>query len=469
MISISTSIASFKPLPNAARASAPGGARRFGRGLARRATAALTALALTAAPMQAAAAGLIRDAEIENTLRDLITPIFHVAGVGSGRVRIFIINDDTLNAFVSASSDMFFHTGLLRDLETPEELVAVMAHETGHIRGGHFVQRVAALQNAQTAALIVQLLGVGAAVAGAGAGGVGAGAGLQRILERDLLRFTRSQESGADALGLQYMNQAGVDPEGMLRVLERLQEKQVVFLNNVDPYALSHPLSPQRIAALKKGVMASPARGKKLSDETRYWHGRMRAKLDGFLSAPGYMSKDSFGDPELDLYRRAIQLHRAPKPDEAIRAVDQLLKRRPSDPYYWELKGQILAESGRGPSAVAPYEQALKLAPDEPQIAAGLGKALLTVDQKTADKRALRVLSKASIEDPYDPTTLRLLAEAYAKNGEEGLAAVATARRLALIGRTADARRQAKLAKSKLPKHSPGWLQADDLEGMISR
>lgn len=432
----------------------------------RRAAAALCAVAIAATPIAASARSLIRDAEIERTLRTMITPIFDVAGVSGGRTRIFIINDDTLNAFVSASQDMFFHTGLLRDLEGPEELIAVMAHETGHIRGGHFAQRVAALQNAQTATLVAQLLGVAAGIAGGGVGGVGAGAGLSQIFQRDLLRFTRGQETGADALGLKYMNAAGVDPAGMLKVLERLGQKQAVFLNNVDPYALSHPLSPQRIAALKKGVQNSPARGKRLPDTTHYWHGRMRAKLEGFLSAPGAITGGSLGDPEFDLYRRAIQLHRAPNTREALKAVDQLLAKRPNDPFYWELKGQILAESGRGPEAVAPYEKALSLAPDEPQIASGLGKSLMTVKSGGAHKKALRVLAKASVQDPYDPVILRLLAEAYAHNGEQGLATVVTARRLALIGRVGDAKRQAKVAKSLLPKHSPGWLQADDIEAM---
>ncbi|MEM9725646.1 MAG: M48 family metalloprotease [Pseudomonadota bacterium] len=443
-----------------------GPAKRRSRAWAKwgkRAASALAFAAALAVPVQASARGLIRDSEIERTLQMMIQPIFKAAGLPSDRVRLFIVQENTLNAFVAAGNNMFFHTGLLQQLETPEELIGVMAHETGHVQAGHFVQRVEAVRTLSTASLLATLVGIGAAAAGGGSAGAGIIQGGNRVLTRNLLRFTRGQETGADALAVQYMTKANVDPSGMLAVLRRLGEAQAVFLSNVDPYALSHPLSTQRIAALEKSVAASPALGARVSEDIRYWHGRMRAKLDGFLSPAGSGPSTFYGDPELDLYRRAIALHRAPRPDEAIAAVDKLIQMRPNDPFYWELKGQFLFESGRGPKAVQPYERATRLAPNEPLIAAGLGRSLLTVGTPAANKRALRVLERAAVADPFDPGLRRPLADAYARNGQEGMAAVVTAERLVLGGRIPDAHRQAQRAKALLPAGSPGWIRADDV------
>lgn len=458
----------MKPLspPRRARAfRAPRMAQAFRA--ARSAIAAGAALAAAFTPALAQA-GLIRDAEVERTLGRMINPIFDVAGL-SGRVRLFIIEDNSLNAFVAGGNNMFFHTGLLRQLETPEELIGVMAHETGHITSGHFVQRVAAIESAQTASILTTIAGIGAAAAGAGSAAVGASQGGQHILQRELAKFSRAQEAGADLEALRFMNAIDVDPVGMLKVLKRLEAQQSVFLTNINPYTLSHPLSRERIITLQRGVDSSPAHGRSVSPELRYWHGRMRAKLDGFLSPAGAAARESFGDPELDLYREAIALHRTPLPDKAIAAADQLIAMRPNDPYYWELKGQILFESGRGPKAVEPYERAVKLAPDEPLIAAGLGEALLTLKTPEADKRALRVLEQVAIAEPYNAAARRPLAIAYARTGQDGMAAVVSAEQLALQGNLKGAKRQALVAKEKLPVGSPGWLRAEDVMSLKGR
>ncbi len=448
-------------------------ARGFGVRLRRAAAALGLALAAAATALEPASAriSLIRDSEIESTLKRLTAPIFSAAGVPLESVPLFIVNDDSINAFVAAGGrTMFFHTGLLRTLEEPEELMGVIAHETGHITGGHIVRRVEAIRDARRQSILATILGIGVGVAagdgGAGVATVGAGA---NIAARELLKFSRGQEASADQAALQFMNRAGVDPSGLLSVLERLRQQNAIFLGgNLDPYALTHPLSSERIALLKNGVERSPARGKKVSDELRYWHGRMRAKLDGFL---GRISTDGigYGSPELDLYREAIALHRLPDPPRAIEAVDRLIAMRPNDPYYWELKGQILAESGRGPEAVAPYRKALQLAPHEPLIAGGLGEALLTMDNAKATAEALRVLEKAALADRFDARLRRPLAIAYARSGREGMAAVVTAERLALLGNLRDAGLQARRAQALLPNGSPGWLRADDIIALAPR
>ncbi len=430
------------------------------------ATMAATLISLVAP--SASAQGLIRDSEIERTLEMMTRPIFQAANVEPDSVRLFIVNDPSLNAFVNGGRNMFFHAGLLQRLETPEQLMGVMAHETGHITGGHVVRRLAALRQARAQSLLATLLGAAAGAAGGGDAAAGVDLGGQTFATRSLLKITRGQESSADQAALTFMNRAGVDPSGMLQVLETLGAESRA-LATVDPYLLTHPLSSERIDALAEGVAASPARGRLASDEIRYWHGRMRAKLDGFLSEPGSSGPlAGYGSRELDLYRRTIALHRLPDPDSAIASADQLIALRPEDPYYWELKGQILLESGRGREAVEPYRQAVALSPGDVLISGGLGAALLTLETPEGDAEALRVLERAALEDPLEPRLRRSLAIAYARDGQDGMAAVATAERLAITGKLKDAKRMAERAKKLLPVGSPGWLRAEDVSVLAS-
>lgn len=427
------------------------------------ATAGLAAFAASLSPATAEAQ-LIRDTEIEATLQRLSAPIFRAAGVPIDTVPFYIIRNDDLNAFVAAGGrSLFLHTGLLRRLETPEELLGVVAHEVGHITGGHVVSRIDAVRNARVQSYLALLLGLGVGVASRdGGGGVGAAGAAQQIIQRELLRFSRGQEASADQAAIDYLNRAGIDPSGMLRVLERIAEEQAIFIGQVDPYALTHPLSRRRIELLSERVAASPALGAQLPEEVRYWHARMRAKLDGFLGRLGGAEVD-YGSDELRLYARAITLHRIPDPDRAIEAIDQLIRLRPNDPFYWELKGQILFESGRGAEAVEPYRRATELSREAPLIAAGLGEALLTLETPEATAEALRVLERAALAEPLGARMRRALAIAYARNGDEGMAALVTAERMVLFGRVRDAQAQATRAQRLLPAGSPGWLRAEDI------
>lgn len=444
--------------------------RALAQDLARRGRSALLsfslALGLTgvvAAPSSAQT--LIRDAEIERTLRMLSKPIYDAGGLTAERVPIFMLGDRSLNAFVSGANVMFLHTGLLLELDTPEELMAVIAHESGHVIERHIVSRLAAQETARNTAIVSTIIAIGAAAAGAGEAGVGAASAGQQVAIRDLLRFTRAQESGADQTAVRLMDAAGIDPAAMLSVLERFEAQVGSF--GVNPYTVTHPLSRARMQMLEVAVSNSSARGGRAPQDFYYWHARMRAKLDGFMAQPGSIAAPlRFNDPELDLYREAIYLHRLPDPDAAVDAIDRLIAMRPQDPYYWELKGQILYESGRGPDAVAPYRRAVEFAPNEPLIIAGLGQALLTVETPEADAEALRVLERAAIADPFDPSMRRPLAIAYARAGNDGMAAVVTAERLALSGRISEAQIHAERARNMLPTGSPGWLRAEDILGL---
>jgi len=430
--------------------------------------AAILALLAAAWCLPAAGQGLIRDAEIERTLARMSDPIFAAAGLPRNSVEIYIVNDPSLNAFVAGGRRMFLHTGLLTELETPAEVTGVIAHEAGHIAGGHLARRSINLRNAQGPALVGLLAGIAIGALGGGEAGAAIAAGAQGAVTRELLRYNRGEEGAADQAAVRYLTEAGVDPTGLLKVLQRFRGQEVFTLGNQDPYVRTHPLSTRRMELLERRVAASRAEGAEPSEERVYWFRRMQAKLRGFLGRPERVLADLEGRAETEhtLYARAVALHRLPRPEESLAAVDRLLAKRPDDPFYLELKGQLLFETGRPSEAVPYYRRAVAEAPGEPLLKAGLGRALLALGTAEANAEALEVLEAARQADPGDAAGLRSLATAYSRAGRQGMATLATAERYALIGRTEDAVLHAGRAASILPEGSPGWLRAQDILAM---
>lgn len=437
-------------------------ARRAPRGW--RVAAVVCALLMTALPVQASALSLVRDAEIERTLARMSAPVFQAAGLRPESVEIYIVNDDSLNAFVAGGRNLFLHTGLLSELDTPEEVIGVIAHEAGHIAGGHIARRRIKMRNAQGPALLGILAGVAVGALGGGDAGAAVALGSQTALTRDLLRHSRGEEASADQAAVRYLERVGVDPSGLVKVLERFRGQEVFTVGNTDPYVLTHPLSTRRMQLLEEAV-ASVEGPFPENPERAYWHERMRAKLSGFLEPPRRVLNRLEGAEadEPTLYARAVALHRLPAPGDALAAVDRLIALRPEDPFYLELKGQILHESGRAQQAVPYYRRAVSRAPEEPLVKAGLGRALLALETPEADREALEVLKDARARDRGDPAALRALATAYSRAGETGMATLATAERFALTGRTEDAVLHARRASKLLSEGSPGWLRAQDI------
>ncbi|MFV0474543.1 MAG: M48 family metalloprotease [Pikeienuella sp.] len=442
--------------------------------LFRQAAAMATAVCVILAGERAAAASVIRDAEIEATLQKLSAPIFRAAGLSPDSIQILILNDNALNAFVFGGRNMVFNTGLLERLEKPEELMGVMAHEAGHIVGGHLTRRQLQAQAMQGPLALGLLLSV---LAGAASGdakvGVAGAIGTQSAIQRYMMAYSRSEEAAADQAGSSYMEEAGIDPANVLSVLRIFRGQEVFQAGNIDPYASSHPLSSERLAFLEDRAARSSARGGTASADLQYWHARMRAKLEAFTDRPErtLAALESAGDPdgEMNTLRRAVAYHLLPSPPQALEAIDRLIAMRADDPYYWELKGQILFESGRGREAVKPYRRAVALAPDEPLIRGGLGRALLALGDPATDAEALATLEQATGDGASEPSLLRDLALAYGRAGEDGKAALATAERYAITGEPREALRHARRALDQLPTGSPGWLRADDIRAVAER
>ncbi|MEM0921855.1 MAG: M48 family metalloprotease [Pseudomonadota bacterium] len=422
-------------------------------------------IGLILASPQSHAQGLVRDAEIERTLRMMTDPLLQAAGLNPSTVKLHMVNDRSLNAFVAGGPNIFLNTGLMIALETPEELQGVIAHEIGHITGGHAARRAIKLRAARGPALLGLLAGIAVGAAGGGVAGAAVAQGAQGAILRDFLRHNRAEEAAADQAALNYLAGAGIDPAGLQRVFQRFRGQEVFTVGNIDPYAVTHPLSSQRIQLIDRRVAQTDRSALSADPEMTYWHGRTRAKLIGFLDNPERVLRQMEGKPETEevLYAKAVALHRAPAPREAIAAADRLIAMRPSDPYYIELKGQILYESGQAAAAVPLYRRATVLEPNNALLQSGLGRALLSLEDPAADREALEVLRAARRSDLFDATSLRSLATAYSRAGDIAMATLVTAERHALTGRTEDAVLQARRAEKLLPEGSPSWLRAQDI------
>lgn len=418
---------------------------------------------LALAPVAAFAQSIIRDAEIERGLRELAAPILRAAGLPSS-VRIIVINDNSMNAFVADARHIFIHSGLLMRLEDPAELQAVIAHEAAHIANGHLTRRPGAAGNANTAAGMGLLLAIAAGVATGEAGAAtGIAIGTQATAQRVFFAHTRAEEASADTAGLRYMIDAGVNPGAMLDVLDRFRGQEALSIGRQDPYVRSHPLTRDRLRSVEAFVANRPA--PQSDPTTQYWFARTNGKLSAFLRAPSWTLRRVRGNAsdEISTLRRAIAYHRQPDTARALSEINALLSMRPNDPYYQELQGQILYESRRYPEAVRAYARAVELAPREPLILSGYGRALLAADTASGNRQALDVLSQSYSRDPHDPRMLRDLALAYARTGNNGMASSVTAERYAILGRMEDAQVHANRAIGLLPNGSAGWLRAQDV------
>ncbi|MEH6402965.1 MAG: M48 family metalloprotease [Sneathiella sp.] len=413
----------------------------------------------------------IRDAEIEHTLRSYATPLFTAAGLNANDISIHIVNNKTLNAFVAGGQRMFFFTGLLERVEHPDQLKGVIAHETGHIAGGHLARTQKALENATTKSIIGYILGAAAIVAGGGQAGQAIILGSSSAAQKSFLKYNRSQESAADQAAMKYLEHAGVSGLGMLEFLNILGQADQINYGKVDPYWRSHPISNERIAAIKSTVDNSAYRDVKESPRDIARLKRVQGKLYGFTHT---LAKTLKKYPEIDQtvearYARAIAFFRYPKLDKAKAEIDSLLSEFPRDPYFHELKGQALYENGEILAALPSLEIAADYAPYEPLILTLYSTVLLSTGNLDDDKKAVKILRTSVSYDPNNSNSWNQLAIAYSRIGDTGNLALATAERFLLRGKMDKAIFHAKRAQDNMGTGSPGFLRADDIITIASR
>jgi predicted Zn-dependent protease len=431
----------------------------------------LLVLSFAVAVRPAMAQEMLRDAETETLFRDMERPIIQAAGLRPENVQIVLLQDRSINAFVAGGQIVYVHSGLIAAADNVNQVQGVVAHELGHIVGGHVV-RMAEGERAATGIMILSLL-LGAAAMAAGAGDAGAGimaAGQQAAMGK-FLAFNRTQESSADQAGAKFLSQAGVSGQGLLQFFKKLQNEEYRYsIPQDDAYARTHPLTGDRIQVLEEQLKASPSWSARTDPALEARFQRVKAKLFGYTEDPKrtFAMYPESNRSEPARYARAYAWHKIAYPDKAMAEMDSLLKDRPNDPFYLELKGQILLESGKPEEALASLRLAVAAAPDQPLIASLFGHALISTEKPENMAEAKRVLRSAIARDNSNPFAWYQLGIVYDREGDEPRAALATAERYNLEGQPKLALAQAELAMQGIPTGTIDYLRAQDI-AMVSR
>jgi len=428
------------------------------------------------------AGGIIRDAETEALIRSYAKPIFRAAGLGSQNIKIHLVNDRNFNAFVVDGHNMFMHAGTLMEAKTPNQVIGVIAHESGHISGGHLARLRNQMSKAKSTALMLQLLGLAAMAGGAIAGesdvgqvGMGVAAGGMDSTMRSVLAYRQIEESSADQAAMVFLNATKQSGRGMIETFDVLADK-LRGLKGINPYLMTHPLPQTRITQLSSLVAESPYYDKTDPPALQFRHDLIRAKLSGFLDKPEVaFNRYPATDTSLpSVYARAVATYRKSGVQAAMPLLDQLIAAQPNWPYFYETKGQFLFESGRGAEAIVPLRKAIELAPNEALIRIMLGQALLGTEDPQYLDEAIRHLRTALTRERTSAAGYRQIASAYARKADQAKASgakrnfmaqasLASAEAYFYEGRLGLAKVQAKRAKAGLPNGTPNWIRADDI------
>ena len=415
---------------------------------------------------------LIRDAEIEGLMRLYTRPIFKAAGINPGSANVYIINDPRINAFVAGGQRIFVHTGLLMQAKTPNEVIGVLAHESGHIANGHLARLSRELQSASVTSIIGMLVGMAAMVGGGAAGnrnaakaGSGIMAGSQSLAQRNLLAYQRDMEASADQAALRFLKATGQSAKGMLTLFSKLASESIASVRTVDPYVMSHPMPFDRIRNLEQAAEKSPYYNKADPPELVLRHQLMQAKLTGFLEPSSTVfQRYPRSDNSLPArYARSIAMFRSGDTKNAVPVIESLTQDLPKDPYFWELLGQAQLEGGSPAKAVPPLRHAVKLLPKSGLIQILLAQALIGTGSKANSQEALKMLRQAQQSEGDTPAVYKFMAMAYGQLGDVPRAELATAQAAWLVGDKDLALQKAKSAQGRFKTGTPEWVQANDI------
>jgi predicted Zn-dependent protease len=408
----------------------------------------------------------IRDSEIENTIRTFAAPVFQAAGLDPTSIQVYIVKDPSLNAFVAGGQKLFLYTGLLMQSEDPGALIGVIAHETGHIAGGHLSQTRDALAASSAQQILAAVVGAAAAVA-TKRGDVGAAVALggHTLGQSSFLHYSRTQEGAADSAAMRYLDATQQSAKGLFGFLNTMADQELLSTRHQQPYLLTHPLTRDRLNALEAHISRSKYSEKPFPIQYMEMHDRLRAKLKAFLDPPSRTLR-LFKESDTSVaarYARAIAYYRRPDLDKALPIMESLITEHPHDPFFLELKGQILFENGRAAEALAPYQDAVKIVPSAPLLRLQLARVQLEMNDPTLLDPAIANLRAALQTEPRSLSVWRNLAIGYGRKGDMGMSALAQAEEAYIRGKKTDARYHAEKAKKLLPAGSPSALNADDI------
>jgi len=442
-------------------------------------TTLLTAVAVATAPMAALAQEnkgppVLRDTETEQLLREYTRPILRAAGLEKQNIQMVIINQSVFNAFVADGRRIFVNYGAIMQSETPNQIIGVMAHETGHLAGGHLAKMREQMAAAQTQMIIAMLLGAGAMVAGAKSGGSGGGltnAGAAmfsapgEMIRRNLLSYVRQQEENADKAGVKFLTATGQSARGMYETFKRFTDESLFAARGTDPYVLSHPMPAQRVTALEELARSSPYWDKKDDPALQLRHDMARAKISAFMERQEtvYRRYPLSNNSLPARYAHAISTYLHGDLRSALSQIDALIQQQPNNPYFYEVRGQALLEGGKPQEAIAPLRRAVQLSNNAPLIEMLLGQALVATGNNAYTDEAISILRAAVARETEAPLGYTQLAMAYGRKGDYAQADLASAQSAFLRGDNKTARDLASRAKTRFAIGTPGWVKADDI------
>jgi len=412
---------------------------------------------------------ILRDSETELLFRQISKPLIEAAGLDPKSVRVVLLRDDSINAFVAQGQVVYIHSGLLTRADNVNQLQGVIAHELGHVAGGHSIRIYEGAKQATAISILSLVLGAAAIAAGAGDAGMGIFAAGQQAAMGSFLAFSRAQESSADLAGASYLSKAGISGKGSLEFFKKLQNQEYrLAIYATNSYDRTHPLSSERIQALTEIYQKDPAWNHPTDPSLESRFQRVKAKLIGYVTPEDAVKFYPESDQSVPAhYARAYAYHLGAYPDKANAEADALLATAPNDPFFLELKGQILLEGGHPKEAIAPLREAVANAPDMPMIAVMLGHALVASEDAKNFVEAKQILKTAVNRDNDNPFAWYQLGIVYDREGDQSRAALATAERSNLQGENKLALASARTAMMGLPQGTPDYLRAQDI-AMVS-
>jgi len=426
-------------------------------------------------PQPAKSLSLIRDAETEGYLKLLATPVLQAAKLNPDHVKIIIVNSSVINAFVAGGQNIFLHTGLIiQDEKDPAQLIGVIAHEVGHILGGHLIRKRQELEDVSLEATLTSLLGIASMALGAVEAGNAIFSGGQHVAQRHLLKYSRSHEEAADQTALHLLEEVGVSPRGILSLLQFLMAEETVALDEKNSYRRTHPLSQERVMHVRSTLERKPDLDRPSPQKLQLLHRRIVTKLKAFLRPPSQVLQEYRGDSVNDRYARAIALYRVPDIEKALTEINGLIEDYPKDAYFHELKGQMLFEHSRIKESIPAYRKAFELAPSSQLIRMELAVAQMATEEDEGYKEAVDHLEYVVVSDSRNGYAWYQLGIAYGRMDNLAMSYVALAEAARLRNKIKEAKEYLALAERYLKEdkgddRGSAWLRFNDVKQAVKQ
>jgi predicted Zn-dependent protease len=422
-------------------------------------------LGLIATPATAQGIRLLRDTETERLLKSYEDPLAKADGLDPAAVKVYLVDDPTVNSFVAEGQNIFIQTGMIMYAKTPNELIGVMAHESGHIKGGHLSRDASAISKASIPMILSMIAGIAAMAAGAGQAGMAVLMAGQQVAEAQFAAFSRVQEATADQIAVESLNATHQSSEGMLHLFERFANEEAMSAYKIDQFAVDHPVGRDRVANLETLVEASPYKDVKDSPEATHAYLMMQAKLAGYiLPVREVFNRFPVSDKsEPARYARAMAYFRQPDLPKALAEINGLIKEEPNNPYFHEVLGQIYVDMSKPELGIPPYQKSVNLLPDAPQLRVALAAAQLATEQPQLARAALLNLKAALLVENDDPFTWYEAAQAYSDLNNQPMADLSTAEQYYAVGAFPQAALFARRAQHGLEQGSRDWERANDI------